>query len=183
MHRSRLTIGHMALVISDLTVRDIRFPTAAAKDGSDALNTGDYSATYVTLQTDQGLCGNGITFTNGRGNEICCSAVHALKHHVIGRTFESITRNMRGLYEALTLDNQLRWLGPEKGVVHLATAALVNAQWDLLARRADQPLWKYLVDLSPEQIVSAVDFRHVTDALVHGGARSSEGEGHDQAGT
>src|SRR5579862_4455277 len=155
----------MSLIITDLTVRDIRFPTAAAKDGSDALNAGDYSATYVTLQTDQGLCGNGITFTNGRGNEVCCCAVHALKHHVIGRTFESITRDMRGLYEALTLDNQLRWLGPEKGVIHLATAAILNAVWDLWAKHERKPLWKLLSDFSPRQLIDCIDFNYITDAL------------------
>ncbi|HEX4796582.1 MAG TPA: enolase C-terminal domain-like protein [Humisphaera sp.] len=153
------------LIITDLTVRDIRFPTARAKDGSDALNAGDYSATYVTLQTDQGLCGNGITFTNGRGNEICCCAVHALKHHVIGRTFESIMRDMRGLYEALTLDNQLRWLGPEKGVIHLATAAVLNAVWDLWAKLERKPLWKLLSDFSPQQLIDCIDFSYITDAL------------------
>ena len=106
-----------------------------------------------------------MTFTIGRGNELCCAAIEAFRPHVVGRRVDDLEADLGSIATTLTGDSQLRWLGPEKGVVHLATAALVNAQWDLLARRAGQPLWKYLADLSPEQIVSAVDFRHVTDAL------------------
>ena len=157
----------MPLTITDLTVRDIRFPTSRERDGSDALNQGDYSATYVSLRTDdpQGLDGNGITFVNGRGNEICVCAVEALKHHVIGRTLESIVADMRYFYRSLTQDNQLRWVGPEKGVIHLATAAVLNAVWDLWARREGKPLWKLLVDTPPEELVSCIDFSYITDAL------------------
>ena len=151
--------------ITDVRVRDIRFPTSREKDGSDALNFGDYSATYVTLTTDQGLEGNGLTFTNGRGNELCVAAVQALKHHVIGRSLEQITADMRGFYRSITGDTQLRWLGPEKGILHMSTGALINAVWDLWAKREGKPVWKLLVDLSPEQIVSCIDFSYITDVL------------------
>jgi L-fuconate dehydratase len=151
--------------ISDLRVRDVRFPTSREKDGSDALNLGDYSATYVILETDQGLEGNGLTFTNGRGNEICVAAVHALKHHVVGRELEAITADPRRFYRDLVADQQLRWLGPEKGILHMSTGAVINAVWDLWAKRSGKPLWKLLVDLTPEQIVSAIDFSYITDAL------------------
>jgi L-fuconate dehydratase len=151
--------------IKDLRVRDVRFPTSREKDGSDALNLGDYSATYVILETDQGLEGNGLTFTNGRGNEICVAAVHALKHHVVGRELEAITADPRRFYRDLVADQQLRWLGPEKGILHMSTGAVINAVWDLLAKRAQKPLWKLLVDLTPEQTVAAIDFSYITDAL------------------
>jgi L-fuconate dehydratase len=151
--------------IIDVSVRDIRFPTSQQMDGSDALNLGDYSATYVTLTTDSGLTGDGLTFTNGRGNEICVAAVHALKHHVIGRRLDDIIANLRGFLRELTVDKQLRWLGPEKGILHMATGALVNAVWDMWAKREGKPLWKLLADLTPEQIVGAIDFTYITDAL------------------
>src|SRR5215208_5545013 len=134
-------------------------------DGSDALNLGDYSATYVTVVTDGGQTGDGLTFTNGRGNEIVVAAVHALKHHVIGRRLAEITGNLRGFYRDLTVDKQLRWLGPEKGILHMATGALINAVWDLWARREGKPMWKHLADLTPEQIVHAIDFTYITDVL------------------
>jgi L-fuconate dehydratase len=155
----------MSPKITQVRVRDIRFPTSLQMDGSDALNLGDYSATYVTLSTDSGLSGDGLTFTNGRGNEICVAAVHALEHHVIGRRLDDIFNNLPGFYRDLTMDKQLRWLGPEKGILHMATGALINAVWDLRARRAGKPLWKLLVDLPPEEIVAAIDFRYITDAL------------------
>jgi len=151
--------------ISEVRVRDVRFPTSHQMDGSDALNLGDYSATYVTLVTDSGLTGDGLTFTNGRGNEICVAAVHALKHHVIGRRLDDIIANLRGFLRDLTVDKQLRWLGPEKGILHMATGALVNAVWDMWAKREGKPLWKLLTDLTPEQIVGAIDFTYITDAL------------------
>jgi L-fuconate dehydratase len=157
----------MPVTITGLRARDIRFPTARQQDGSDALNAPDYSATYVTLQTDgpAGLVGDGITFTNGRGNELCVAAVHALQHHIVGRSLESIVADMRGFYRALTRDVQLRWLGPEKGVIHLATAAILNAVWDLWARHEGKPLWKLLVDLPPERLVSCIDFTYIDDVL------------------
>lgn len=153
--------------ITDLVVSDVRFPTSELLDGSDAMNPDpDYSAAYVELRTDDpGLRGFGMTFTIGRGNDICCAAIEAFRPHVVGRRLDDLEADLGSIATALTSDSQMRWLGPEKGVVHLATAALVNAQWDLLARRADKPLWKYLADLSPAQVVSAIDFRHITDAL------------------
>jgi L-fuconate dehydratase len=155
----------MSLTIDDVRVRDIRFPTSRDLDGSDALNLGDYSATYVVLGTDGGLEGHGLTFTNGRGNEVCVAAVRALQHHVLGRRLDDVTADLRAFYRDLTRDKQLRWLGPEKGILHMATGALLNAVWDLWARREGKPLWKLLVDLTPGQIVSAVDFSYITDVL------------------
>jgi len=160
----------MHLKITDVRVRDIRFPTSLDMDGSDALNLGDYSATYVTLVTDSGLEGNGLTFTNGRGNEICVAAVHALKHHVIGSTLGELVADLRGFLRKLTFDKQLRWLGPEKGILHMATGALVNAVWDLWAKREGKPLWKLLADLEPEQLVGAIDFTYISDVLTPGDA-------------
>jgi L-fuconate dehydratase len=151
--------------ITEVQVRDIRFPTSLDMDGSDALNLGDYSATYVTVHTDTGLTGDGLTFTNGRGNEIVVAAVHALKHHVVGRRLAEITSDLRGFYRDLTVDNQLRWLGPEKGILHMATGALINAVWDLWAKREGKPMWKHLADMTPEQIVNAIDFTYISDAL------------------
>ena len=155
----------MSPKITEVQVRDIRFPTSLDMDGSDALNLGDYSATYVTVHTDTGLTGDGLTFTNGRGNEIVVAAVHALKHHVVGRRLAEITSDLRGFYRDLTVDNQLRWLGPEKGILHMATGALINAVWDLWAKREGKPMWKHLADMTPEQIVNAIDFTYISDAL------------------
>ena len=151
--------------ITNIVVRDIRFPTSLHQDGSDALNLGDYSATYVVLETGTGLEGHGLTFTNGRGNEIVVAAVHALKHHVVGRRLDDIVTNMRAFVRELTADKQLRWLGPEKGILHMATGALLNAVWDLWAKREKKPMWKHLVDLSPEQLVSTIDFSYITDVM------------------
>ena len=155
----------MTAIIRDVRVRDIRFPTSRQQDGSDALNLGDYSATYVVVRTTDGLEGHGLTFTNGRGNELCVGAVRALEHHVLGRDLDELQGDMRGLYRALTADRQLRWLGPEKGILHMATGALLNAVWDLLARRAGKPLWKLLADLTPEELVACIDFTYITDVL------------------
>ena len=130
--------------ITGVRVRDIRFPTSRNLDGSDALNVGDYSATYVIVETDGGVEGHGLTFTNGRGNELTVAAVHALQHHVIGLSLDAVKSDMRGLYRKLTVDPQLRWLGPEKGILHMATGALLNAVWDLWARREGKPLWQRL---------------------------------------
>jgi len=151
--------------ITNLVVRDIRFPTSLQQDGSDSLNLGDYSATYVVLETGTGLEGHGLTFTNGRGNEIVVAAVHALKHHVVGRRLDDVVTDMRKFFRDLTVDKQLRWLGPEKGILHMATGAIVNAVWDLWAKREKKPMWKHLVDLSPEQLVSTIDFTYITDVL------------------
>ena len=163
-----VTVNSMSTKITNVMARDIRFPTSATLDGSDAVNIDpDYSATYVILETDspQGLRGYGVAFTNGRGNEVCVAAVHALKHHVKGRTLESLSENFGAFWNEIASDSQVRWLGPEKGVIHLATAALVNAVWDLYAKTEGKPLWKLLVDMTAEQIVACIPFRHLTDAL------------------
>ncbi|RQR27447.1 enolase C-terminal domain-like protein [Burkholderia sp. Bp9142] len=160
----------MTTRITDVQVRDIRFPTSKSMDGSDAMNgNSDYSATYVTLVTDagNGLQGHGLTFTIGRGNELCVEAAHALaKLFVIGRSLEEITADFGAYWhEMVAGDCQLRWVGPEKGVVHLATAALINAIWDLWAKTARKPVWKFLVDMPPEQLVSCIDFTYIDDVL------------------
>lgn len=151
--------------IIKVLVRDVRFPTSLQQDGSDALNLGDYSATYVTIETASGLTGDGLTFTNGRGNEIVVAAVRALEHHVVGKDLDEILADFRAFYRELTVDKQLRWLGPEKGILHMATGALLNAVWDLWAKREGKPMWKLLADLTPEQIVGAIDFTYITDVL------------------
>jgi L-fuconate dehydratase len=156
----------MTTRITDVVVKDIRFPTSRTHDGSDAMNPDpDYSAAYVILKTNHGLEGHGLTFTIGRGNELCVAAVRALSPLVIGRTLESFTENMGAFWDHITGDSQLRWVGPEKGVIHLATAAVVNAVWDLYAKMENKPLWKLLVDMSPEELVRCISFRHITDAL------------------
>ncbi|HET8655334.1 MAG TPA: L-fuconate dehydratase [Longimicrobiaceae bacterium] len=148
-------------------VVDVRFPTSRGLDGSDAMHPDpDYSAAYVVLRTDrEGLEGHGLTFTIGRGTELCAAAIQALAPLVVGLTLGEITGDMAGFWRRLTSDSQLRWVGPEKGVLHLATAALVNAVWDLWAKAAGKPLWKLLSDLTPEEIVACVDFRYLSDAL------------------
>ena len=154
--------------IISLEALDIRFPTSRLLDGSDAMNPDpDYSATYVILKTDKpgGPEGHGLTFTIGRGNDICVAAVNVLRDYVVGKTLEEITGDMGAFSRSLTGDSQLRWLGPEKGVIHLATSAVLNAAWDLWAKTEDKPVWKLLADLSPEALVRCVDFRYLTDAL------------------
>jgi L-fuconate dehydratase len=153
--------------VTGLAVHDLRFPTSDLLDGSDAMNPDpDYSAAYVELTTDDPrLTGCGMTFTIGRGNDLCCAAIDAFRDHVVGRTVDDLERAPGAFWRELVGDSQLRWVGPEKGVVHLATAAIVNAVWDLFARRAGVPLWKYLASLRSEQIVEAIDFRYISDAL------------------
>lgn len=158
----------MPITITDVQAHDIRFPTSRTFAGSDAMHPDpDYSAAYVILKTNssQHLEGHGLTFTIGRGNELCVAAINALAPIIVGRTMESIIENMVGFWRSLTSDSQLRWVGPEKGVLHLATAALVNAVWDLYAKMERKPLWKLLTDMSPEQLVACIDFRYITDAL------------------
>jgi L-fuconate dehydratase len=158
----------MPVTITGARALDVRFPTSRDLSGSDAMNEApDYSAAYVILETDspEGLEGHGMTFTIGRGNELCVAAIEALAPLVVGRTLESFTEDMGAFWRRVTGDSQLRWLGPEKGVIHLATAALVNAVWDLYAKAEGKPLWKLLSDMSPEEIVRCVDFRYITDAL------------------
>ncbi len=156
----------MPITITDVVVRDIRFPTSRQLDGSDAMNPDpDYSAAYVVLKTDSSLEGHGLTFTIGRGNELCVAAIHALAPLVVGKTLASFTANMGAFWRMITGDSQLRWIGPEKGVIHLATAAIVNAVWDLWAKTEGKPLWKLLVDMTPEEVVACIDFRYIEDAL------------------
>lgn len=155
----------MTTQIKAVRVHDVRFPTAAAGDGSDAINRGDYSATYVLLETDGPHTGAGFTFTNGRGNEITCAAVEALAPAVVGRTVKEIFDAPVEFWRSLTADPQLRWLGPEKGVIHMATGAVVNAVWDLRAKLAGLPLWRLLAEMPTAELVSCVDFRHIRDAL------------------
>ena len=152
---------------------DVRFPTSRSGAGSDAMNPDpDYSAAYVALETDDpsGLAGHGLTFTIGRGTEVCVAAIDALAPHVVGATVDELVADLGGLWRSLVTDSQLRWLGPEKGVIHLATAAIVNAVWDLYAKLERKPLWKLLVDMTPEELVACVDFRYIEDALTRGEA-------------
>jgi len=154
--------------ILNLETHDLRFPTSVFLDGSDAMNPDpDYSAAYVILSTDhpEGLAGHGFTFTIGRGNEICVKAIEAFRPFIVGRSLEEIIANMGGFWRGLAGDSQLRWLGPEKGVIHLALAAVLNAVWDLWAKSVGKPVWKLVADLTPEQFVSLIDFRHLEDAL------------------
>jgi L-fuconate dehydratase len=157
----------MAVGIVKAVTYDVRFPTSRSGAGSDAMNPDpDYSAAYVALETDDPhLTGHGLTFTIGRGTEVCVAAIEALAPHVVGATVEDLVADLGGLWRRLVTDSQLRWLGPEKGVIHLATAAIVNAVWDLYAKVEGKPLWKLLADMSPEQIVACVDFRYIEDAL------------------
>jgi L-fuconate dehydratase len=152
--------------ITSLEVLDLRFPTSRTRVGTDAMHTDpDYSAAYVILTTNKGHEGHGLAFTIGRGNEICVAAIEAYRHLVVGCRLEDLIADFAGFWRTLAGDSQLRWLGPEKGVVHLALAAIVNAVWDLYARVEGKPLWKLLSDLSPKEIVSCIDFRYITDAL------------------
>jgi L-fuconate dehydratase len=153
--------------ITALRVDDVRFPTSAQLDGSDAMNPDpDYSAAYVTLETDDpALSGYGLTFTIGRGNEICCAAIRSLQHLVVGRTLESIRDNMGQFWRDITSDSQLRWIGPDKGAIHLATGAVVNAVWDLWARAEQKPLWRLVADMTPQELVRCIDFRYLSDAI------------------
>src|SRR5579863_5340589 len=155
-------------MISALETFDIRFPTSRELDGSDAMNMDpDYSAAYVVLRTDDpsGLCGHGFAFTIGRGNDVQTSACAALHHLVVGRKISDVITDLGAFARSLTNDSQLRWLGPEKGVIHMAIGAVINAAWDMAARRAGKPLWRLIADMSPEQLVRCIDFRYLSDAL------------------
>jgi L-fuconate dehydratase len=154
-------------LISAFETYDVRFPTSRELDGSDAMNPDpDYSAAYVRLQTDlEGLCGHGFVFTIGRGNDVQTAALTALRHFVVGRDVDEIVTDLGGFARSLTYDSQLRWLGPEKGIIHMASGAIINAAWDMAARRAGKPVWQLIAEMSPEQIADLVDFRYITDAL------------------
>ena len=153
--------------ITNLTVRDIRFPTSDELHGSDAIHVDpDYSCAYVTLTTDvDELQGHGITFTLGRGTELCVAVIETLKRFVVGQSLESITGDFARWWHSTCHESQLRWLGPQRGLVHMSFAAVVNALWDLYAKQQGKPVWKLLADLTPEQLVSCVDFHHITDAI------------------
>jgi L-fuconate dehydratase len=170
----------MATTITAVDVHDVRFPTAAAGDGSDSINRGDYSATYVELRTSSGVVGSGLTFTNGRGNELTCGAVRALSHHLVGLSVEDL--DQVAFFRSLTADPQVRWLGPEKGVIHMAAGAMVNAVWDLRARLAGKPMWRYLSEMDTDELVSSIDFRHISDAITPDEARSILDKGRDGYG-
>jgi L-fuconate dehydratase len=152
--------------ITNVHTVDLRFPTSRFHIGSDAVNKDpDYSAAYCILETDDGLEGHGLTFTLGRGTELCVLAIEYLARFVKGRLLAEIVTNMSLFTQELTGDTQFRWLGPEKGVIHLAAAAVINAVWDLYAKAEQKPLWLLLAEMSPERIVSAIDFRYIEDAL------------------
>ncbi len=152
--------------ITGLEAHDVRFPTSREQDGSDAMHPHpDYSAAYVILQTDTAWEGHGLAFTIGRGNEVVIAAIHALAPLVIGLTLDEITAQMAAFWRRLAGDSQLRWIGPEKGAIHLATAAVVNAVWDLWAKVQGKPLWRLLADMTPEEIVRSIDFRYLSDVL------------------
>ena len=154
------------MLIRDFEIIDLRFPTSRTNAGTDAMHPDpDYSAAYVVLKTDADLEGHGFTFTIGRGNEICVEAIRAFRPLVVGRTLEEITDEPAAFWRSLASDSQLRWLGPEKGVIHISMAAIVNAVWDLHAKRERKPLWKLLADMTPRQIAGCIDFRYITDAL------------------
>jgi L-fuconate dehydratase len=157
----------MAIKITDFIVHDIRFPTSRELAGSDAMNLDpDYSAAYVILKSNQpGLEGHGLTFTIGRGTEVCVAAVEALKPLILNHTLNEFTENMGKFWAYITGDSQLRWIGPEKGVIHLATAAVVNAVWDLWAKAEKKPLWQLVADMTPEALVRCIDFKYITDAI------------------
>ncbi|MFI1992113.1 enolase C-terminal domain-like protein [Actinoplanes sp. NPDC020271] len=165
--------------VATITSSDIRFPTSRLLDGSDAMNPDpDYSAAYVVLRADDGSEGHGFTFTIGRGNEVCRAAIDALAPLVVGQPLDDLGE----FYRRLTHDSQIRWLGPEKGVMHLAAGALVNAAWDWRAKQAGLPLWELLASLSPDEIVDHVDWRYLTDTLTPSGARDLLSDSSGRAG-
>jgi L-fuconate dehydratase len=168
--------------ITSLDTHDVRFPTSRELDGSDAMNPDpDYSAAYLVLRTDagDGLEGHGFTFTIGRGNEVQVAAIEALREHVVGRSVDEVCDDPGSVSRAMVGDSQLRWLGPEKGVMHMAIGAVVNAVWDLAAKRAGVPLWKLLADAEPEWLVSQIDFRYLSDAVTRDEALAIFSQGKD----
>eukprot|EP01104_Vermistella_antarctica_P004715 TRINITY_DN15142_c0_g1_i1.p1 TRINITY_DN15142_c0_g1~~TRINITY_DN15142_c0_g1_i1.p1 ORF type:complete len:575 (+),score=86.43 TRINITY_DN15142_c0_g1_i1:135-1859(+) len=187
------SVAREAVVVTGFRVRDVRFPTSDHLDGSDAMNKDpDYSAVYVELHTNQSgtpqktaLQGNGMTFTLGRGSEVVACAANsllALPNLVVGRSLESVASNMGSYWREVVGDSQMRWIGPEKGAIHLATAAIINAWWDLWSKYEGKPLWKLLVDMSPEELVRVVDWRYMTDALTQEEAIAMLRELHDSKG-
>ncbi|KII87803.1 hypothetical protein PLICRDRAFT_42306 [Plicaturopsis crispa FD-325 SS-3] len=156
----------MSVKITHFEIHDVRFPTSLTGDGTDAMNTDcDYSSAYISLHTSSDLTGYGMTFTIGRGNDIVCAAIKEVANRLVGKDTEELFADMGKAWDYLTADPQLRWIGPEKGVVHIATGAVDNALWDMYARSRSKPLWKLIVDMSPEEIVRSAAFRYITDAI------------------
>lgn len=152
--------------VTDIVTHDIRFPTTLDKTGSDALNIGDYSAAYVEIKTDDPtLSGFGMTFTNGKGNDLICSAIKIFGERIVNRPLTDLFHHFGATYRHLIADHQFRWLGPERGATQMALGAVVNALFDLWARQQRKPVWQLLADMSPEQVVDLIDFRYITDAL------------------
>ncbi|KAK2759362.1 L-galactonate dehydratase [Arachnomyces sp. PD_36] len=152
--------------ITGFTTRDVRFPTSLDKTGSDAMNAaGDYSSAYCILETDSKYTGHGMTFTIGRGNDIVCAAIKLLAPLIINKDLDSLTADWGKTWRYLVSDSQLRWIGPEKGVIHLALGAVVNALWDLWAKTLGKPVWRIIAEMTPEELVRCIDFRYITDAL------------------
>ncbi|KAF7980524.1 hypothetical protein HWV62_37647 [Athelia sp. TMB] len=152
--------------ITHYETHDVRFPTSLTGDGTDAMNTDcDYSSAYVSLYADGGLVGHGMTFTIGRGNEIVCAAIKLVAARLVGKDTEELFGNMGAAWDLLVADPQLRWIGPEKGVIHIATGAVDNALWDMFARSQQKPLWKLITDMSPAELVRSTTFRYITDAI------------------
>ncbi|KAK8053555.1 L-galactonate dehydratase [Apiospora saccharicola] len=154
------------ITITGWSTRDVRFPTSLDKTGSDAMNAaGDYSSAYCILETDSEFSGHGMTFTIGRGNDIVCAAINHLGDRIKGRTLSSLVEHWGETWRHLVNDSQLRWIGPEKGVIHLALGAVVNAVWDLWAKVLGKPVWRIVAEMTPEQFVDCIDFRYITDAI------------------
>ncbi|KAL7929067.1 L-galactonate dehydratase [Trichoderma chlorosporum] len=154
------------VTITGFRSRDVRFPTSLDKTGSDAMNAaGDYSAAYCILQTDSAHSGHGMTFTIGRGNDIVCAAINHVADRLKGKTLSSLVADWGKTWRYLVNDSQLRWIGPEKGVIHLALGAVVNAVWDLWAKTLNKPVWRIVADMTPEEYVRCIDFRYITDAI------------------
>lgn len=154
------------VTITGFRSQDVRFPTSLDKTGSDAMNKlGDYSGAFCILSTDSEFSGHGMTFTIGRGNDIVCAAIRETAGLLVGKTLESLVTDWAATWRYLTSDSQLRWIGPEKGVIHLALGAVVNAVWDLWAKTLGKPVWRVVADMSPEEFVRCIDFRYITDAI------------------
>ncbi|PNY28793.1 L-galactonate dehydratase [Tolypocladium capitatum] len=154
------------ITITGFRSRDVRFPTSLDKTGSDAMNTsGDYSSAYCILETDSRYSGHGMTFTIGRGNDVVCAAIVHVAERLRGRALSSLVANWGQTWRYLVSDSQLRWIGPEKGVIHLALGAVVNAVWDLWAKVLGKPVWRIVADMTPEEFVRCIDFRYITDAI------------------
>ena len=152
--------------LSKITTYDLRFPTSDNLDGSDAMNPDpDYSAAYLILETDNGLSGNGFAFTIGRGNDLCCNAINALAHNIIGLDLDWIIEHPSEFWRLVCSDSQLRWVGPEKGIIHMAGSAIINAVWDLIAKKDNKPIWMLFSEMSPEEFASIIDYRHMSDVL------------------